>query len=83
MILLWGYLIYLVASMIFAIVAARMAVDRATLSGSSHCQACLVVAWYDFWCGAFYDRKLHRVYLFPIPMFGICVDFDAPPISGE
>ncbi len=73
-----AYLIYMLASTTFALVAARSAIKRATLSGSAHYQVCFIVAWYDFWIGCFYDRKLHRVYVFPIPMVGICVDYDAP-----
>jgi len=80
---LWlGYLIYLGATTVFAVVVAQMATHRALLSGSTHYEVCVVVAWYDFWVGAYYDRKLHRVFMFPIPMVGICVDFDASPLSG-
>ena len=78
MMLLWGYLTDLAATPIFSIVVAQIAVHRAVLSGSTHYQVCIVVAWYDFWIGAYYDRKLHRVFMFPIPCVGICVDFDAP-----
>lgn len=33
-----------------------------------------VFAWYDFWVGAFYDRKKKLLYILPVPMFGIVID---------
>jgi hypothetical protein len=30
-------------------------------------------AWYDFWVGWFYDRQKRRLYIFPVPMFGVMV----------
>lgn len=30
-------------------------------------------AWYDFWVGLFYDKAKRRLYIFPVPMFGIMV----------
>jgi hypothetical protein len=30
-------------------------------------------AWYDFWIGVFYDQQKHRLYILPIPMFGLMV----------
>lgn len=34
-----------------------------------------VFAWNDFWMGIFWDRNKFRLYIFPIPMFGMRVDF--------
>ncbi len=34
-----------------------------------------IFAWYDMWIGAFWDRKKRCLYLFPIPMFGVVVQF--------
>jgi hypothetical protein len=35
-------------------------------------------AWYDLWVGAFWDTRKRALYLFPVPMFGIRVEFGAP-----
>ena len=32
-------------------------------------------AWYDFWVGAYWDRKTRRLYVLPLPMVGIVIDF--------
>lgn len=77
-----AYVGYMLATTVFSIATAQAAKSRALLSGSTHYQVCLILAWYDFWIGSYYDRKLHRVYMFPVPMLGICVDFDPPP-TGE
>lgn len=34
-----------------------------------------IFAWYDFWIGLFYDKNKKTLYLFPIPMFGIKIQF--------
>lgn len=33
-------------------------------------------AWYDVWIGVFVDTKQRRIYLFPVPMFGVCIDYN-------
>lgn len=35
----------------------------------------IIFAWYDFWIGLFYDQQKKRLYVFPIPMIGIRIDF--------
>lgn len=32
-------------------------------------------AWYDFWIGLFWDQRKRKLYIFPVPMFGVCVSF--------
>lgn len=76
-----GYLIYMAATTIYSIVVAQLARNRALLSDATHFEVLIVVEWHDFWVGSFYDQKKHRVYMFPIPIFGICVDFDANPLD--
>ncbi len=34
-----------------------------------------IFAWYDLWIGLFIDRPKKRVYLFPVPMLGIVIDW--------
>lgn len=31
--------------------------------------------WYDLWIGAYWDRKARSLYILPMPMFGIRLDF--------
>jgi len=32
-------------------------------------------AWYDMWIGAYWDRADRRLYILPLPMVGIVVQF--------
>jgi hypothetical protein len=35
----------------------------------------LVLAWFDLWVGAYWDRDARRLYLFPVPCVGLRIDF--------
>ena len=32
-------------------------------------------AWYDLWIGAYWDAKGRRLYILPVPMFGVVIQF--------
>jgi len=34
----------------------------------------VVFAWYDFWIGVYYDRDRRRLFVFPVPMVGMCIE---------
>lgn len=35
----------------------------------------LFFAWWDLWVGAYWDRRARTLYLSPLPMIGIVLDF--------
>lgn len=35
----------------------------------------LIYAWYDLWVGLYWDRANRRLYILPVPCFGIVVEF--------
>lgn len=34
-----------------------------------------IFAWYDLWVGAYWDRTRRRLYLLPVPMLGVVIEF--------
>ena len=42
----------------------------------------LIFAWYDLWVGAFWDQSKRRLYILPIPCFGIVITFK-PACGGQ
>ena len=41
-----------------------------------------VFAWYDFWIGAYWDCERRSLYILPLPMLGVVIDFGAKPDYG-
>lgn len=38
-----------------------------------------IFAWYDIWVGLFWDGTKRRLYVFPIPCFGVVLQFRPRP----
>jgi hypothetical protein len=47
--------------------------------GEAFMKARLFFAWYDLWVGAYWDRKLRRLYVLPIPCVGVVIEFGRNP----
>lgn len=37
-----------------------------------------IFAWYDLWVGFYWDSAKCRLYVLPIPCFGVCIEFGRP-----
>jgi len=42
-----------------------------------------VFAWYDFWIGAFWSREKLRLYVLPMPMIGVYLQFREACEKGD
>jgi hypothetical protein len=42
-----------------------------------------IFAWYDLWVGLFWDRRNRCLYILPIPMIGVCIEFALLEIKRE
>lgn len=42
----------------------------------------LVFAWCHFWVGAYWDHSTRRLFILPVPCFGIVLEFEKP-ITAE
>jgi len=42
-----------------------------------------IFAWYDLWIGAFWDAGKRRLYVFPIPCFGLVFQFSTGGPDGR
>lgn len=40
----------------------------------------LLLAWYDLWVGAYWDRAKRRLYILPLPCVGVVISFPPKPI---
>ncbi len=48
-----------------------------------HWQVTFMFAWYDCWVGWFVDRQKCKLYVFPIPMLGVCIDIGPATMIGR
>lgn len=62
-------------SIVVAVVAYVLLVFLADLGKMKLGRVSPVFAWYDLWVGIFWARESRKLYIFPIPMFGISVCF--------
>ncbi len=40
-----------------------------------------IFEWHDFWIGFYWDAEKRRLYILPVPMFGIVIQFKKPPAA--
>lgn len=38
-----------------------------------------IFRWYDLWVGLYWNREARRLYVLPLPMCGVVVQFRPPP----
>lgn len=42
-----------------------------------------IFAWYDLWVGAYWDKANKRLYVLPMPCFGVVIDFARRSRDGQ
>lgn len=42
-----------------------------------------IFAWYDLWVGASWDAAKRRLYIFPVPMLGVVIQFPPKRITWD
>lgn len=48
--------------------------ERLDLEPGSGWRVRPIFAWYDIWIGVFIDRPKRRIYVFPVPCFGLVIE---------